>query len=152
MRRLLARLTDRTRSHLRDAGDRQLFLAAADPARLAAPAPSRPLIADPIVRQQLVDGWATVSAAGDKPEYEDRVRQWLDIHAEHRVDDVLHVLVEACGSAYTQLAALLGVGNRWLRDNGDGELGAVRRHTVRRLNNAIDAARSGATTRHGERR
>lgn len=140
-RRLLARLTDPARRRLDDPRERSLFLTVADARRLAATTGSgRPLIVEATVRGQLVDGWEAVLTTGRKPEYVNYVWQWLDAYTASRQDDLLTVLVDACGAELAHLAMLDGIGRHWLRGREARTDDATARQTVQRLSSSIDAA------------
>lgn len=140
-RRLLARLTDPVRSRLEDPRERSLFLAVADAGRLAATTDfGRPLIVESAVRRQLVVGWRAVFSAGRKPEYVDYVWQWLGAYSASRQQDLLTVLLEACGAEFAHLATLYAMGRRWLRRREGRAEDAVAHQTIQRLDSSIDAA------------
>ncbi len=146
LRRLLARLVDPERSDLRQPRDRDLFLAAADPARLLMRSSSgRPLLAEVGLRGALVRGWADSLRYGSKAEYEELVRRWMEVCTARRVDDLLDILVAACRTEFAVSATLSSVAYRWLRDTEGGSDTEARRGTVRRLLQAIDEARTTIT-------
>jgi hypothetical protein len=138
-RRLLARLTDSVRNR-DDPRERSLFLTVADARRLVESTGSgRPLIAEPTVRRQLIDGWEAVLSRGRKSEYVGYVWQWLDTYTASRQNNLLTVLVEACRAEVAHLATLDGIGRHWLRGRETRTNDATTRQTVQRLNSSIDA-------------
>jgi hypothetical protein len=142
--RLLARLTDEECWRLREPHNRHLFLRVADPTRLIdAESRSRPLIADRVVRAQLVAAWRSVlTMSRAKKEYEDTIYLWLRAQAkEPHNDALLTVLVESCDGTIKPLASLYATGRRWLRHTGEEPGGAARSATVLRLEDAIDRVR-----------
>jgi hypothetical protein len=147
LRRLLSRLAESQRARMAVPLNHDLFLRIADPERLTDAAHrSRPLIADPVVRSQLVTCWQFV-LAGRRAGYDEVVRTWLTVHAHtDGSDPLLGVLVEACGGAIEPLSDLFVIGLGWLHrpSPADDEVAAQRIAAFWRLDAAINRARADA--------
>lgn len=148
LRRLLFRLTDPERSRMAEPRNQQLFLKIAEPVQLTdTVCRSRSLIADPLIRRQLVDAWGSVLATGRLADYGETARSWLQAHSEGRGDDaLLDVLVASGGVAIRPLSALFTIGHQWLHESASEPDAAARRETVRQLDLAIDRSRASART------
>jgi hypothetical protein len=143
-RRLLARLTDHRFGRL--LVNRRIFLAAAAPDRLIA---GSPLVAEKVVRQQLVEGWRAVLNYDEKRDYESVVRRWFNTHAMGGNDALLDVLVEACGIGFDSRATVFAIGRQWSRESGREIDGLSRRATFSYLESGIDAEWERRLTRGG---
>jgi hypothetical protein len=124
----------------RHPSDRWIFRRVADPPLLLATrATGRPLLLDPVVRRQLVQGWREVYASDNREVYEPDIRRWLDVHTQLNAPGaLLSTLVEACENV-RHWAAVYAIGHAWLI-GGAGNARA-RRTTFARLEQEIDRAR-----------
>lgn len=137
--RLLNRLSDAFHGENRWPVDRELFRMLADPVRLTDDTTKvRPLIASASIRVDLTSGWQAM-LTGPVELWVGRVRDWLSAGVDNEYQDqLLAVLVDACGQRAELFGRLYLVAQGWAREPVADR--AARARTAGVLFDKIDSA------------